>query len=277
MKYNITQFELNEVEDFEYDEKPNKIKEKEESLKNTINNIMNIPYKSVIVEQPKEENKKYEIDTPNRLEVIAGKKGKPINLRSFMLENVINQAIARDKKNIDIQEDKTIEEVKKEIEQESNKEEKVSNSVIQEKISELDDVKSKTFEIRDKASRVRIELEESDKAVQETSMKLTEFEKKYQELEEISLQNERKILEALEKQRQIYEQEMDESNRLIKDADKIKKENEDKIMEFNSKIDSTIKKTDLINEKISRQEQILKSLGYVQDDYNIEENKVKVA
>ena len=47
MKYKITQFELNEVEDFEYDEKPNKIKEKEESLKNTINNIMNIPYKSV--------------------------------------------------------------------------------------------------------------------------------------------------------------------------------------------------------------------------------------
>ena len=274
MKYNIKQFELNEVEDFEYNQKPNKIKEKEESLKNTLNNIVNIPYGNII-DVTKENNKGYEIDTPNYLEVVAGKRGKPINLRNFMLENVINQAIVRDKKNLKINEDEKINELAtKEIEIEEPTV-KTNNSTIQDKINELDEVKNKNFEIKDKASKIRAELEESDKNVQETSMKLTEFEKRYQELEEISMQNEKRILEALERQKQLLEQEMNENSQLIKDADKIKKENETKIIEFNSKIDSTIKKTDLINEKISRQEQILKSLGYNNEDHD--EIRVRVA
>lgn len=329
----ISQSVLEEAIGNSEDSMPNKIKEKEESLRNTKNKRYTIPmisldsdkkqntdnedvysdasYSAATVEYDKVptsrvemhaalddyETEKYTIVSTDVRTLLEGNE-KPINVKEHMIINMMKKDI-NDFSDLSTVADAVYEEVKPaEVEEtydehivsEQNKEDEVifetPEEAIEEAVSEvgkygmpanIEKALSNTFDfdttmvainqtrkefksVAEKAVMATQAANESEELLEKISSEYSEAEKQLKEKERRSLEMEQKIIEILNSEKDRISQQMQEKESLINDANRRKEQNNDKIVDFRSKINSTMEKANEIDEKISKQEELLNTL-----------------
>ena len=336
----ISQTVIDEVISNSEDEKPNKIREKEESLQNTLVKRFSIPV--VSFDEPKKEEQKYEEyyavpDTKNVYEqyentdkqiVISHEEKtnfagenlydvisieanelldgneKPINVKEHMITNMKKKDINDFSKFIKNEseysfEEHIVSEMQPSVDIGEFNEEKINTEPSKPKIGEygipanIEKVLSNTFDfdttvvainktkkqyqnISEKANIATQAAIESEELLQKVSDEYSEAEKHLKEKEQKSIEMEQKIISILNTEKNRLDQQMQEKETLINDANRRKEQNNDKIVDFRTKINSTIEKANEIDEKISRQEELLNTLvgfNINLDEYNLDDGE----
>ena len=125
------------------------------------------------------------------------------------------------------------------------------------------------MDVSEKANLAAQAANESDKLLEEVSNKYSAAEKELQEKEKRSREMEKRIITLLQDERTRLSRELQEKENLINDANKRKEQNDGKIVDFRSKINSTLERTNKVDEKISRQEELLNTLvGFSTNNIN---------
>lgn len=322
----ISQSVLNEVAGNSEDSMPNKIKEKEESLQNTLNKRYSIPMISLDDETSKENNSMEEYsnvasesanENANRVEqeiqnyygeyesrkytvidigvnsLLEGDE-KPINVKEHMIINIMKKSI-NNISDINSEETNAIEENSEDIAYEEH----IINDDFEKKVefdntsdiademnnvmgqygipANIERILSSTFDfdttmvainqtrkqfkdVSEEANIAAQEADKSDELLQKVSDEYTEVERQLKEKEQRSKEMEQKIISILTSEKDRLSQQMHEKEAFINNANKRKEQNNDKIVNFRSKINSTMEKANEIDEKISRQEELLNTL-----------------
>jgi len=319
----ISQTLLDTVYSNPEDSLPNKIKEKEDSLENTLKRRFNIPvqfadnqknsdnsneedyeattsYEPVVAEasieknvtvEENENNHAYELMVMNSNILLEGSE-KPINVKENMIANMRrkgNELIRNEEVEINSITPEVYEmpEVTSEVEYNINKEveeeskygqygipeniEKILSSAVDfdTTVVAINQTREKVMDVSEKANLAAQAANESDKLLEEVSNKYSAAEKELQEKEKRSREMEKRIITLLQDERTRLSRELQEKENLINDANKRKEQNDGKIVDFRSKINSTLERTNKVDEKISRQEELLNTLvGFSTNNIN---------
>lgn len=331
----ISQISIDELEIYSEDNLPRKIKEKWDSLKNTLDNRYSIPMKAseetksdstyvvttdeepvVYVSEPAYEEPKIEMPVKEETKSDTGYNiiqeissmyldgdAKPINVKEHMIMNMMKKAVntvvlsdnissSYDEVIFEPKVEQTIEtqpEIVVPTEESVTKNEKYVLPANVEKILSstfdfdttvvaINQTREKYMNVSEQADIATQAANESDTLLQKVSSEYEEAEKRLREKEKHSLAMEQKIMSILASEQDRLSQQMQEKETVINDANRRKEENNDKIVDFRSKINSTIEKYNEIDERISRQEELLNSLvGFngTLDDYPVKAEEEK--
>ena len=309
----ISQTMIDEVIGNSEDSLPNKIKEKEESLQNTLKNRLTIPMmaqstKNVTNETNYTEYKDEEpiVKTQNdaHIEVVNNNNGfelndftdtqvfegseKPINVKEHMIQNISKKfAKLLESKHEEIKEDFqeaepiVAEPIQKELIEEPKIVEESVNQVTEAShygmpanieqilvntvdfdttVVAINQTREKYKNVAEQANMAAQAAEESAKLLAKVSNEYTEAERSLKEKELKSKEMEQRILALLNSEQNRLSQQMQEKENVIDNANKIKEENNGKIVDFKTKINSTLEKANEYDEMISKQEQLLNRL-----------------
>ena len=243
----ISQTIITNIDDIPIDMEPNRIKEKKESLKNTLENRLNIPISNSYKQD-------YIVDrTPMytiidaRLDEIEDGKKKPINVKNPMLENIKKSSFIE---NINIAEpsDGKIKQPEQFISREQN---------IERLMVELDKFKEEIDSKLKKIQQKKSEIEDSNMVIKELSTKYDEIEIKLKEAESKNMQLEQQIVLHLNDRISSLNNQLMDVNKLSEEISRKQEENNSRIIEFREKIDSTQEKINKVNDKIAKKEQML--------------------
>ena len=238
----ISQTVLLDIDDLPIDVEPNRIKEKKESLNNTLQNRLNIPMIR------NKDNAK--VDVTGLYNIIACEfdsiddgNSKPINVKDTMLQNMKNKAI-----------DLVVLPVTA-VDNSKEDSENIDNLIFQ--LNDFTEVVNKKVE---QIKKMKSELEESDILVQELSVQYTEVEKKLREAELRNDELEQMIISKLNEQKKLLTDRLNDMNELESEMEEKKKNNEVLMTDFKNKINMTVDKTNTLNQGVSKKEEILKSI-----------------
>lgn len=331
----ISQTIIDEVIGNSEDSLPNKIKEKEESLQNTLNNRLSIPIlklaaveddeyteqASVQVESNVKKDdssvqKNDEVENNSNLfdltyfsddKVFEGTE-KPINVKEHMIMNMSKkysellvtqeQEFESPLENEEIEDDYAESIATSELEQENVESEAVQygmpanieqilvNTVdFDTTVVAINQTREKYKNVAEQANRAEQDAEESAKLLEKISNEYTEAEKQLKEKELKSKAMEQKIISLLNNEQSRLTQQLQEKEDVINNAKRRKEENNDKIVDFKTKISSTLEKANEYDAMLSRQEELLSTLvefnmGFETNNsqvQNIEKKASKVA
>ena len=143
----------------------------------------------------------------------------------------------------------------------------------------INETRKQFKDVSEEADLAAQEANESEELLQKVSNEYTEVEKQLKAKEKHSKEMEKKIISILTSEKDRLSQQLHEKETMISRANKIKEQNNDKIVDFRSKINSTIEKSNEIDERISKQEELLNTLvGFNMDleDYQNGKTERKV-
>ena len=314
----ISQTIIDEVIGNSEDSLPNKIKEKEESLQNTLNNRLTIPmamqeddkaksndndYKENAIsynEDVVENQKSFELNYFSDTKLLDGSE-KPINVKEHMIINMdkkysklFNEYAGSVSSKEDQYEnaeavDNSIEQTEFETPDYNDLESEASHYGIPADIEQIlvntvdfdttvvaiNQTREKFKNVAEQANKAEHDAEESDKLLEKISNEYNEVEKQLREKELRSKSMEQKILSLLNNEQNRLSQQLHEKENVINNANRRKEENNDKIVDFKAKINSTLEKANEYDEMISKQEELLNTLvGFNMNfDEKIDEDK----
>lgn len=316
----ISQTVIDEVIGNSEDSMPNKIKEKEESLQNTLNNRLSIPILKIETDETTDEytdvsvseaepqvemedsspNYNEEANNENEFDLICFSdknvfegNEKPINVKEHMIINMMkkySKLFVNDESKVeqDVEESQAEDTYEENTSEESvnveseaiqygmpaNIEQILVNTVdFDTTVVAINQTREKYKNVAEQANRAEHDAEESDKLLQKISDEYSEVEKQLREKELRSKAMEQKILSLLNNEQNRLSQQLQEKESVINNANRRKEENNDKIVDFKTKISSTLEKSNEYDAMLSRQEELLNTL--VEFNTNFNENRVK--
>lgn len=302
MDLGITGQVLVKVLDNDIDNQPNRIREKDESLSNTLRRVKNIPYtvakeerKPIVVDNYSSE-KKNELESeavgvnpPDWMESVPGRE-KPIRITEAMMRNISNKKLGYNEVEEVRKETKIVDSIARDdnydfekfdfnVEENSNRKPfveaygaSVEESNIDDEIKDLEKTSRLVLNIHKQAAAVESDINRSNEELKAVGNKLNEADRKYQERQKLTVQYEAKIREALKQQKKLLEQEYSKSSEKIESAERIKEENSAKIVDFQERIREKEDATYALDQQIEKQRKILESLGYSFGDNEKEES-----
>ena len=319
----ISQTVIDEVIGNSEDSLPNKIKEKEESLQNTLNNRLSIPILKIETDETTDEytdvsasdvepqvemedsSPNYSEDTNNEpygnefdlicfsdKNVFEGNE-KPINVKEHMIINMMKKysklfVTEEQKFEQDVEESQVEDTYEENTNEESvdveseaiqygmpaNIEKILVNTVdFDTTVVAINQTREKYKNVAEQANRAEHDAEESDKLLQKISDEYSEVEKQLREKELRSKAMEQKIISLLNNEQNRLSKQLQEKESVINNANKRKEENNGKIVDFKTKISSTLEKSNEYDAMLSRQEELLNTL--IDFNTNFNENRVK--
>ena len=249
------------------DIEPKLIKERKESLACTYEKVKNVPVSASYVNNKnnsKNDNKSKKVDIsytiiPIDFSKVADGKSKPINVNDGMIENI--------KRNSSIK-DFTID--KKSSNDEFLKREVVGNVTFNKEsvdnvIFKFDEFKKNVYSKKQQLEKARIEVENSEKTMNELNIQYNELEKVLKQEEEKDKLLEQELLLKFNEQEKLLNKELDNIEKSVIELSEKKKQNEDRIIDFQSKINSAAEKIEKLKNRISIREKLLKNFD---NDFN---------
>lgn len=274
-----------------------KIKLRRLSHANLMEHLKNVPYK--VTTDPKvkssnfhlpEEFKEMKVSPKKYMEIVTGKY-RPINVKEDKTENIRNHSdslisLAIENEQVSYNSDADIDEsisiplvaeeetndvqLVSEVEQEmpqieENSEEemnKVEQNVvnISEYIARINNEAQLVKTVKQEADLAQQEALVSDENVNKLSVEVSELEKQEAEAERQNMELDRRVIEAYESQAHTLVAARKEYEELIKEAQERKQNNDNKIVQFQSKIDDIRNHITDVNESIARKQGILSAL-----------------
>lgn len=303
MKLNITQKELTEAN---LDKVGNRIKLRDESLKNFLVGAKSIPYQEVSKPEMQsnvvpEENQAegYQLLNINKLELANGS-GRPISVKEGMFnklkKNGTTEVVTESEVEVQNTPEIKIEEpvVKSEIEEakvskikETEKKEtkNISNSKnvdINKSFEEINSTRQHVLDVKEQADKAQKEAIESDEKLQKLGIEYTETEKMLQEAEIKNKAVKEAIIRAIYEQDKILAEQQKQYEDVIGIANERKEANQKKIDVIQTKIDKTTEKLSTVTNDTARQEEILLALNgynnvvpFYNESNNYEEENVR--
>lgn len=281
MELGITQIELTSIKDNDLDSMGNKIKLKGTSLKNFTAHIKNVPYRVVKGPSVKMENatlseseKSYKL-LPNEYDKLAVGPQKPINVKENMLNNMRSKYAAVKLPNIEIKNEDIVENEISKNEQgitASNIENNNEVNPIDEEsfnLSQFDNIKNEVLNIREKFANAQKEADDSETELQEVAAQYNEIEKQLQEAETKNKLIRQQRIEAISNQGKVLANIKEKHKALIEEANARKESNQNKILEFKTKIDAANERILSINDDTARQQEIINALSNFEISDNI--------
>ncbi len=253
----ITQYKVSRV--LANEEVEAKIKLRNESYNNLLKHRVNIPYASGINAKPL-----------MSFDVIIGG-NKPINVNEEKMKNIrknttslIMEAIENNQlviANDDIKYSNA-DESSNSLVDSSNDDVVLNNNIIDinDYMAKINNETELVKNIRKEAMTAQAEAKESDENVNQLSMAIGELEKQAAQVEAQNLELDHQLAEAYESQIRTLVLLRKESEDLIQEANKRKQENENKILQFQSRADDIRSHINDENESIARKQEILPAL-----------------
>lgn len=269
---NITQKELEVVRDNEIDSLGNRIKLKSSSMVNLGNHRINVPFATVkdvnsALDLPVED-KSYTLLSDTFAEVINGH-SKPINVKDKMINSIrskYNNTISvvsdeAERPSLSKFEDVTVDDYSNKENDAVNIQEEVTVSEVSEDndinkmYQEVTNTREKLLNIKQEAVRAENDANESEKKVQELGVEFNETEKTLQEAEARKQEIQKKIIFELRNQLATMNAEKEKYNDAIFNANQRKEESQNRIIDFESKINDNRQKISSVNDDIAREEE----------------------
>ena len=264
----ISQTKITSIDDFPVDVEPNRIKEKKESLKNTLNNRFNIPMSKDFINNLKENNLSFDVINAD-LEIIQDGNKKPINVKDSMLENIRKASAYEIADTVKIE---PTEAVKTEIKESVNISNNNDDSSVEQLINQVNSFREKIDNKMQKIKSEKAEIENLNTMISDLSVQYDEVEKELESarMRELELQN--KIIEKFNSQISSLDIELKDISKLSDEVSQQKNETNEKIVEFKKKISMTHDEIDKVNDEINKKEQILalldKKIGLSEQEDN---------
>ena len=257
----ISQTIITSIDDIPVDVEPNRIKEKKESLKNTLENRLNIPMSNSLKQKTEKEDIKnlYSIVDFNFEQIKEGKV-KPINVKEEMLENMREYGIA--KKNDEAKTKNIVIPAKVEI---------ASENSIESLINRINKYKEEIDSKKKKVQEEEKEIEATSKTIYELNIEYNETETRLREYEDKNTKLEQELILKLNRKIDSLNNELAEVNRISNEMSMKQSENNAKIVEFRKRIDFTKEKISMIDGNINEKKQILELLNENKIDINSEQ------
>ena len=255
----ISQTMITSIDDFPVDVEPNRIKEKKESLKNTLENRSNIPVSANYASEKKDVKSEKNNEKVNKvsysvidggLDNIYDGGNKPINVNDTMFENIKKSSISNSVvvEKTPLTENDVI----------SNRD--VSTTKISSIEKLMEEVTKVKEEINDKMSKIsseKNEIEAMDVVIQELS---SQYDQAAQELENAKLREnelQNQLISKLNSQIDSLNSELIGINKLSDEVDQKKTDTNNRVVEFKKKIASTQEEINRVNDEISKKEKML--------------------
>lgn len=261
------------------DQMGNKIRLREISYANSLRHVASIPFNSL---------SKFEIIEP--IDSLLMGKSKPINVKENMFNNVIknsgykleNKILATSSvsENSKTKQEEIPNEVSSAISQDSSVLQNDSNTSSfsadpfngeSVEFADIANVRNIIINAKMEAEKAEASAIESDEQLSKVSVEETEVEKRLQDaiIRQKEIRNQISI--ALENQRTTLIEARKRYDTMILDANRRKEENQNKIVEFQSRIDGTKKQISEIENDISEQQNILNALKEL-ENYSSNDN-----
>lgn len=310
MELNITQKQLNVVNDNEVDALGNKIKLKADSLSNLGNHVINVP---IIGEQKVDVSDKTNISETdssytlllNDFTNVIDSGSKPINVKPKMIDGMrsnyakavpIVSMVSETTEPSFIETPEIVNNMEIEAPSVTVSEEPVAPIVKEEhdvvvnsdiSLSENDDIgkmfeqvnnaRQKLLGIKDEATKAENEAIENEQKVQELGVQCNEAEKQLQMVETRKYELQKKVISELKKQLYTMSSEQQKYGDTIISANSRIEESQNKIIDFKSKLNDYNQKISAVNDDIARAEEKYQKLMGMnsskteEDAYNAEE------
>ena len=276
----ISQTIIVDIDDSAIDVEPNRIKEKKESLKNTLINRLNIPisrsftHSDDAIKNADIKNKEKVSFTliDKTLDLVDVGKSKPINVKDTMLQNIKVKSFKSEASDIKPQSS-----VDSKSDLVLGNDAKVSIDML---MNQIEDFKKVILQRAEKVRNMKAELEESDRIVQELAMQYTEIEKNLREAESKNTDLENQILLRLNSQKELLANKLIDIENLETRMNERKENNDAQIKDFREKINSAIERTNGLNQEAYRRKEILNSLdnGHSENETDKKEGfSIKIA
>ena len=252
--YLFTQTTDTKVKNNPFDDEGRKIREKQESLARTLENVINVPIvsanqenKRVLEEYRNDEDYAIDIEEENKIfEELVN------NLRQSYDE--INEPV---------------------VETQPQKEELVhiekpitiyntydyENFNADDTYSEISEAQNNMSSIRERAEKAKRDAEESERILEKLSLEYEEKQKQLKETEKRSLMVNQQLADTLMTKKSFLDQKKKQYENEINDSNQRTANNNSKIIEFRDLIHSTEAKRKEIDTKITRNEELLNTLS----------------
>lgn len=290
MALNITQKDIKVVRDNEVDALGNKIKLKSASLANLINHRVIVPFENikepvVNVSEPvvAENNKSFNL-IPNDFNQMVSGGERPINVKEKMIDNMSekydrvisvipgsvfpsqpepqNEPVIENTPDININDIAVANEAAEKDDVETPTVDYDINKMYQ----EVNNTREKLLSIREEVANAESDADKSEQKVQELGVQFTETEKSLQEAEEQKQAIQKKIIYELRNQLSTMNAEEQKYNEAIANANQRREESQNKIIDFESRIDDTKQRITAVNDDIARAEEKYNMLVGINND-----------
>lgn len=267
--YLFTQRTIDEIKDNPFDDEGRKIKEKQESLSRTLENVVNVPLNS----------KSFEFENVNIVDT---------NSKNQEVKELLDEDKNEDSYAIDLEEENRIfeelvnnlresyDEVNQSVD--SVEPQKEETTVIQQPItvyntydyesfnaddtySEISEAQNNMSSIRERAEKAKKEAEESERILEKLSLEYEEKQKQLKETEKRNLIVNQQLADTLMTKKSFLDQKKKQYENEINSSNQRTANNNSKIIEFRDLIHSAEARKKEIDNKITRNEELLNTLS----------------
>ena len=257
------------INDCPIDEEPHRIKEKKESLKNTLDNRINIPMSSNYKKINKNDLLDYKI-TDIDLDRMDFIKSKPINVKDNMVDNIKKCSNFKISKDVEF----AFEEKQENTESTFNND-VIDNEDLNSLIDELAKLKGDLSSKKEKVRIFRLEVEKTDKIIDDLVLEYGEVEKKLSQLEERNRVLEKDLIARIKKQKEQLGVELSDTEKMVTEFEEKQQQNKNKIIDFREKINALSTQIEQVNNNINNKERIINYLDN-KSNSNLEDNDLKI-
>ena len=255
------------------EEMASKIKLRRLSHANLIEHVKNIPY--VVAKAPKVISNKFHLPSeqmdlnvsPKKYIQLVSGNYKPINVKEDKLENIrshadilVSMAIGNEQtQNIPIESNVVVDNdvVDQEVVQDIYNVDEGKIVDISEYVAKIENETQILKKIKEEAALAQQEANASDEEVSKLSVEVSELEKQEAEIQKRNDELDKQIMAAYEEQSRIQALSRKEYKYLIEEANARKKNNDDKVIQLNSKREASKDRITIGNEHIAKKQGIL--------------------
>ena len=268
MELNIKQGELNAGILANYpDQSGNKIRLREISFNNFLRHVQNVPFRATFAV------------LENYDAVLGTGQKKPINVKENMFNNIIkhngfskqsdvgplSSEVNVESRSSDVsqQVDSVSDDNKNSLNNSDNNASTEIDRVVNRDNVAFDDISNAReliFNAKAEADKANADALKSEQELSKLSVEETEVQKKLQDAMSRQREIKRQISLALENQQTILLEAREKYNSVISEANRKKEENQNKIIQFQTRIDNTKKQISEIENDISEQQNVLNAL-----------------
>lgn len=268
MELNIKQGELNAGILANYpDQSGNKIRLREISFNNFLRHVQNVPFRATFAV------------LENYDAVLGAGQKKPINVKENMFNNIIkHNGFSKQSDVSSLSSEVNVESRSSDVSQQVNfvsddNKNSLNNSdndastevdrvVNRDNVAfdDLSNARELIFNAKAEADKANADALKSEQELSKLSVEETEVQKKLQDAMSRQREIKRQISLALENQQTILLEAREKYNSVISEANRKKEENQNKIIQFQTRIDNTKKQISEIENDISEQQNVLNAL-----------------
>lgn len=268
MELNIKQGELNAGILANYpDQSGNKIRLREISFNNFLRHVQNVPFRATFAV------------LENYDAVLGAGQKKPINVKENMFNNIIKHNGFSKQSNVsslssEVNVESRSSDVSQQVNSVSDDNKNSLNNSDNDASTEIDRVVNRDnvafddisnareliFNAKAEADKANADALKSEQELSKLSVEETEVQKKLQDAMSRQREIKKQISLALENQQTILLEARKKYNSVISEANRKKEENQNKIIQFQTRIDNTKKQISEIEDDISEQQNVLNAL-----------------